>query len=307
MKILIIDSSYLAYKSYFAFSKKHLTIKIEGVEIITSAIFGFIRELINLTHNKEYDFIALAWDSPPYIKKDKYPTYKENRKKDVPMLAEEKNIIKAITYDLNIPSVLAKGYEGEETAASLIEKLWPNSIDIYTNDEDCYVLLSPKTHIVNTKQSSIIKFTVNDLMKKYKVTPKQFRTMKILMGCRTDNIAGIEKVGPVTASWLVNKYGTTKNIINNWKEIKKEKPSIINNLLKAYQTDIIKKAKYLTKINKPKFLKEIKPQTTIPYEMILEVLEAKTLLTGSNKMVLKYIQKSQAKHAINIKEKINAS
>ncbi len=227
MKILVIDGNYLVYKSFFAFKNRHLTVEKDGIEITTSAIFGFVREIIKLTLEQKYNFIICAWDCPPYIKKIRVPSYKERPKKDIQSLSDEKIILIELLNDLKIPSIFSKGYEGEEVAASVIKKLEKYHVDLYSNDEDCYALLSQRTHLVNTKKrhkkdrkTSFVAFTTRDLKEKYKVTPKEFIQFKALTGCKSDKVDGVVGIGPVTASALINEFKTVKNIKNNIEKIK---------------------------------------------------------------------------------------
>ena len=298
MKTVVIDSSYLVYKSHFAFQNNQLAVVKDKRKILTSAIFGFLKEIIRLYSDYKYDFIIAAWDSPPYIKKQIYSKYKQNRKKiDIPDLSTEKTLIKAILYDLNIPCLAAKGYEGEEVASSIIEKV-NGDTDLYTNDEDCYALISPTTSLINTnydkfaRRSMLNLFTLESLKKKYKTTPKKFIQMKILMGCKqSDNVPGVEGIGPSKSSELINKYDTVKGVFENIDIIEKEKPAIAKKLIKAKQEGIINIARKLTKIEKPTNITLFKPEQNYSYKEILQYLEAKTLLAGTNSIVLKSIKK----------------
>ena len=295
MEIVVIDSSYLTYKSFYALKNKHLFVKKDGEKIITSAVFGFVREVINLTTKYKYNFIICAWDAPPYIKKTKVSSYKERPRTDTPELISEKEIIKAIMFDLNIPSIIAKGYEGEEVAASIIDRLNDNKIDLYTNDEDCYALISNRTSIVNSKDASLIRFKAENLNKKYKVTPEQFTHFKTLTGCKSDHISGVEGIGPVYASWLINKFGTISGIMENIDRIEKEKPKIAEKIIRSMKDRSIMVSKYLVKINRPKKLLQIIPSESLTYNEILEYLEANSFLRGSNLIALKFIKKNQRK------------
>lgn len=313
MKTAIIDSSYLVYKSHFAFQNNQLSVFKKRKRILTSAIFGFIREIIRLYNEYGYEFIIAAWDYPPYIKKQLYPKYKQNRKKidAAPDLSIEKSLIKAILHDLNIPCLAAKGYEGEEVAASVIEKMNGHPIDLYTNDEDCYALISPRTSLINTaydkdmRRSVLSLFTLSDLKRKYNVTPKGFRQMKILMGCKqSDNVPGVQGVGPSKSSELINRFQTVKGVFENINIIEKEKPALAKKLREAKQKGILSISKKLTKIEKPERLTCFKPEQELAFDEILQYLDAKTMLAGTNKILLKAMKKKFKKHNETTEERI---
>ena len=288
MKILLMDSSYLTYESYFAMKNRHLSVEKDNRTIITSSVFGFIKKIIRLTIEESFSFIICAWDSPPYIKKIIFPPYKERKKLDIPSMLEENTIIKALLFDLNIPCLFSTGYEGEEIISSIINRL-PVDTNIYSSDEDMYALLSDKVSMINTKEGKINKFTKKELQKKYNVTPKQFVTFKALTGCKSDKIQGVRGIGPEKASWLVNEFSTTKRMKKNIDIIETLKPDIAKKLKVAYNDKSLIISKYLTKICKPKKLINQTPQEKLNYQEILEYLETETLLSGSNLIALKFI------------------
>jgi len=302
MKILIIDSSYLIYKSYFAFKDSHLSVQIEDKELITSAIFGYMKEVIRMKSEMKYDFLISTWDSPPYIKKQKYPSYKENRHKNkIPNLQDEREIIQGILHGLKIPCLYTTGYEAEEVMNSLKKKLKGNKIHLFTADEDCYALLSKSVSLITTRNSDIIITKKSDLKKKYGIKPKQFHLFKTLTGCKSDNVQGANGIGPKKASFLIQNYGSLKNIKTN---IETFPPSIKNPLTKAFKEDIFTSSSFLTKIETPSPLFNKKPEVSLSYSSLLEFIDAKTLLKGRNKLYLKKLRKSQKANLSEFKKLI---
>jgi len=298
MKILIIDSSYLTYRSYFAFKGRHLKIERDGEEINTSAIFGFIREIIFLKTEERYDYIIAVNDTGPYLKKKIDPNYKKrpDKKISVPSFNDEKELIQAILYDLNIPCYFAKGYEGEEVAKALIEKYKKkHDIEFYTNDEDCYALIDDNVKLVKTDKGEVIKFGKKDLQKKYNVTPKQFVHMKALTGCKSDNVTSVIGVGPVTASKLVNEFGTVRNVVKNLDNISK---NLKIKIRESINNGNLNKSIILTRMEIPNKLQAYKPDTQLKYNDIFKYIDAQTFLKGSSQVVLMNIQKSQKANKI---------
>jgi DNA polymerase-1 len=298
MRILIIDSSYLIYKSYFAFKGRHLKIERDGQEINTSAIFGFIREIIHLKTEGKYDFIIAVNDYPPYLKKNIDEEYKKrpDKKISVPSFDDEKVLIQAILYDLGIPCYFSKGYEGEEIAKALMKKYKnKHQIEFYTNDEDCYALIDDNVTLVKTDKGEIIKFGKENLQQKYNVTPKQFVHMKALTGCKSDNVTSIIGVGPVTASKLINEYGTIRNIIKNLDNVSS---NLKTKIKEAIDNGNLNKSIKLTRMEIPNELQTYKPEIQLKYNDIFEYIDAQTFLKGTSQVVLMNIQKSQKKNKL---------
>lgn len=68
------------------------------------------------------------------------------------------------------------------------------------------------------------------------VTPTEFIDMKALMGDNSDNYPGVTKVGPKTASRLIQKYGSVEDLYEHVDEMKKSKlkENLINDKDKAF-------------------------------------------------------------------------
>jgi len=78
-KFIIIDAMAMAYRAYFAFINRPLvTSKGEP----TSAVYGFINQLIKIFEDHKPDYIAVAFDSKEKtFRHDKYENYKSSRAK----------------------------------------------------------------------------------------------------------------------------------------------------------------------------------------------------------------------------------
>jgi len=58
------------------------------------------------------------------------------------------------------------------------------------------------------------------VVEKFQVKPDQIIDYLALMGDTSDNIPGVPKVGPKTASKWLNEYGTLQNVIDNAESFK---------------------------------------------------------------------------------------
>jgi DNA polymerase-1 len=74
---VIIDALAMAYKAYFAFINRPLvTSKGEP----TSAVFGFINQMLKVLEDHKPDYIAVAFDSKEKtFRHEKYEGYKSSR------------------------------------------------------------------------------------------------------------------------------------------------------------------------------------------------------------------------------------
>ncbi len=71
--------------------------------------------------------------------------------------------------------------------------------------------------------SDLEAYTPEHMKKVNGVTPTEFIDMKALMGDNSDNYPGVTKIGPKTASNLIQKYGSIENLYDHIDDMKKSK------------------------------------------------------------------------------------
>ena len=229
-KFVIIDAMALAYKAYFAFiSRPLVTSKGEP----TSAVYGFITQLLKVIEEQKPDYIAVAFDSKEKtFRHDIYKDYKASREKMpddmIPQIGRIKDIIEA----LNIPLYILPKYEADDiigTAVKLAEKKGLKSY-VITPDKDYNQMITANTFIVRSNKSSndITIYDENKMLEDFGFSPKQMIDYLALVGDSSDDIPGVAGIGPKGATELIKKFGTVENIYENINEI--EKAGIKNKL-----------------------------------------------------------------------------
>ena len=112
------------------------------------------------------------------------------------------------------------------------------TVDIVTGDRDLTQLASDKTTVLITKNGvgDTEAYTPDHMKEVNGVTPTEFIDMKALMGDSSDNYPGVTKVGPKTASRLIQKYGSIEELYEHVDEMKKSKlkENLINDKDKAF-------------------------------------------------------------------------
>src|SRR5690606_42125241 len=89
-KFVIIDAMAIAYRAYFAFINRPLVTK-KGEP--TSAVYGFLSQLIKIFSDNKPDYIAVAFDSQERtFRHDKYEGYKSSRAKMPDDRSEERRV-----------------------------------------------------------------------------------------------------------------------------------------------------------------------------------------------------------------------
>ncbi len=185
--------------------------------------------------------VLVAFDAGKVTFRTKlYSDYKGGRQKTPGELLEQIPYIKEMLKDLGIKSYELVNYEADDIIGTY-SKMGEEAgyqVAIVSGDKDLTQLASDSTTVYVTKSgvSELEAFTPEHMKEVNGVTPTEFIDMKALMGDNSDNYPGVTKVGPKTASNLIQKYGSVENIYKHIDEMKKSKlkENLINDKDKAF-------------------------------------------------------------------------
>jgi len=205
-KLILIDGTAVAYRSYFAFIRNPL-INSRGEN--TSAVFGFVNSLNKVIGDFKPDYLAVVFDTPkPTFRHKKYPEYKSTRAKTPDDLVEQFPWIDKAVEAFNIEIIRKEGYEADDLIGTLSKKAAENGIDVlmFTGDKDFYQLVNDKVKILHPKDFSIMDSQAVE--EKFGVPPDKVIDTLALMGDTSDNIPGVPGIGPKTAISLIKEFGS---------------------------------------------------------------------------------------------------
>lgn len=103
-------------------------------------------------------------------------------------------------------------------------------IIISSFDSDFFQLITDNVSVLRYRGDSTVICTPDYIKSKYNIEPRQYADFKSMVGDASDNIKGADKVGPKTAAYLLNRFGTLDNILANAESI--EKPSIRDSIIR---------------------------------------------------------------------------
>jgi len=222
-KFVIIDAMALAYRAYFAFINRPLS-NSKGEP--TSAIYGFLNQLIKVYEDQKPDYLAVAFDSKEKtFRHEKYEAYKSSRQAMPEDMIPQLQRIKDIVVALNIPLYIKPGFEADDiigTAVKKAEKLGLLSFAI-TPDKDYFQLINDKTKVVRPGKMSdeAVLYDKQKVIDELGFEPKFMVDYLALIGDSSDDIPGVAGIGPKGAVPLIDKYGTVENIYKHLNEIEK--------------------------------------------------------------------------------------
>lgn len=206
--LLLIDGNNLAYrwlqrKNYNSFQDDYLrTI-----------------ESLSKSYNAERTIVCFDFGKS-YYRMELLDTYKGNRTK--PQEEEEQKHYEEFFACLNdIPNMLPyqslkfRGLEADDIITFLTQNISPNFEHtwIVTSDRDMFQLLSDKISIFNIFSKKEIDIAY--FLETYNLKPEEYLFSRILEGDKSDNILGVEGIGPKRAQQLAKEYKTLDNLLTS--------------------------------------------------------------------------------------------
>ncbi len=246
-KFVIIDAMALAYKAYFAFINRPL-ITSKGEP--TSAVYGFLNQLIKILEDTKPDYLAVAFDSyGKTFRHEQYKGYKASRSAMPDDMKPQIETIKDIIDALNIPIYILPKYEADDiigTAVCMAEKHGLESY-VITPDKDFNQLVTDKVKLIRPGKTAeeIVTYDVEKVKEEFGFEPNQMIDYLALIGDKSDDIPGIDGIGPKTAIPLIQQYGSIEGIYEHIDEISK---AALKNKLVAGKDDAVL-SKLLATIN----------------------------------------------------------
>jgi len=245
-KLLLIDGHGLIYRAYYALERTAMATS-GGKK--TWAVYGFIHLLSSAIEEEKPDCVAISFDlSPPTVRLEKYEDYKAQRESAPDALKEQIPYILNFVEALRIPMFQAEGYEADDCIATLAKRGEEEGANVYilSGDSDLFQLVSEKTLVLYPDRGAkkIQRFDVEEVKKKYNLSPEQLLDFKALRGDASDNIPGVPGIGKVWATKLLNEFETLEDIIKNADKIKSNK---IKEIIKEHE-DKARKSRELVKL-----------------------------------------------------------
>ncbi|MBN1151239.1 hypothetical protein JXA84_08490, partial [candidate division WOR-3 bacterium] len=213
--MIIIDSSSIAYRSYFALQRADLKTP-DGRE--SGAVYGFLQTLLSLKKSfPGHDLVAVFDSSKPSFRRDYYEGYKANRERmPEPLAAQVEALVENLPF-FGCPVLKMEKFEADDIIASLVRvHSFSEDILILSKDKDLAQLVKKNICLIypgksgdwNVMNEKTVKF-------KFGVEPSQIKDFLVLTGDTSDNIPGVPGVGPKTAAKLLEKGGDLEEIIRN--------------------------------------------------------------------------------------------
>ena len=209
--LILIDGSSYLYRAYHA-----LPPLMSSKNQPTGAIRGVISMVKKILIDHPNSPLAVIFDAKgKTFRHEMYKEYKANRPPMPEDLVAQIEPINQIIEALGIKLLSIQGVEADDVIGTLAQEASEAGIDtvISTGDKDMTQLVNKHIKVVNTMNSELLD--EKGVEKKFGVRPELIIDYLALVGDSSDNVPGVEKVGPKTAvKWLI-EYGNLDEIIKN--------------------------------------------------------------------------------------------
>ena len=217
MNLYLIDGHALIYRAYYAFIKRPITTS-GGVE--TSAIYGFIRSVIDLMEQEKPSHLIVVFDpGGKTFRHEKYPLYKANRQETPDVIKMSLPVVKEILAAFRIPVITKEGYEADDVIGTIAKQAEQKGYDVFmvTPDKDYGQLVSDHIFICKPQTAGKLeRIGVNEIKAKYLIErPEQVIDILTLWGDASDNVPGVDGVGEARARKLISTFGSVENLLQH--------------------------------------------------------------------------------------------
>lgn len=216
----IIDGSWLLFRSYYWLPELN---DEQGNN--TNMIYGFAKMILKLIFEKP-EYFALCrdvWWKTARHEMDE--TYKANRGPAPDDLIRQLQLSHQLASDLRIPSFWYPWYEADDVIATWVTKAKQMSwlyTTIVSSDKDLKQLISDQVDCWDPMKNKRINY--QSFVKEYGFDPIFVADYLALIGDSSDNIPGVDGIGPKTALELIQQYHTIEemySLIDQWSQAHK--------------------------------------------------------------------------------------
>jgi DNA polymerase I len=235
-KLVILDANHLMHRAFWAIQRSLSTSSGE----LTNAVFGVSSMLITILNREHPDAIIACFDDgKETVRHKEYEEYKAGRSETPDEFYTQIPRVHQCFEVFGVPILSNPEYEADDLigAVALRGKKEGYDVVIVSGDKDLFQMAGSNIRIaVPHKGYSEPEYLDADGVKEnLGVTPEQVPDYKGLVGDSSDNLKGVNGIGPKTGAKLIEKYGSLDGIYENIDEIKgSAKEKLINDKESAF-------------------------------------------------------------------------
>lgn len=214
--LILVDGSSYLYRAFHAMP--NLT---NSRSEPTGAVYGVVNMLRRLLKEYDPDRMAVVFDAPgKTFRDDLYPEYKAHRPAMPEELVRQIAPLHATIRAMGLPLVQVEGVEADDVIGTLaqVASAAHRPVLISTGDKDMAQLVNESVEIVDTMKE--VRYDRAGVQERFGVPPERIVEYLALIGDTSDNIPGVNGVGPKTAVKWLNEYGSLDALVAHAGDIK---------------------------------------------------------------------------------------
>ncbi|MFO1503510.1 MAG: DNA polymerase I [Steroidobacteraceae bacterium] len=213
--LILVDGSSYLYRAFHALPPLNNS---RGEP--TGAVFGVLNMLQKFLREQAGSNIVVVFDAPgKTFRDDLFAEYKAHRPPMPDDLRSQIEPLLAAVVALGLPMLRIPGVEADDVIGTLACRAAARgeNVLISTGDKDMAQLVNERITLINTMSNT--RLDRDGVKAKFDVWPEQIIDYLALIGDSSDNIPGIDKVGPKTAAKWLATWKTLDAIIANAAQI----------------------------------------------------------------------------------------
>ena len=214
--LILVDGSGYLYRAFHA-----LPPLSNSQGIPTGAVYGVANMLKNLLAEYQPTYVAVVFDARgKTFRSDLYAEYKSNRPAMPDDLSQQIPWVHELVEALGFPLLMETGVEADDVIGTLAKQAEVAGMQtlIFTGDKDFAQLVNDNIMLIDTMKNT--RLDEQGVKDKFGILPERIVDYLSLIGDTSDNVPGVQKVGPKTAVKWLEQYGSLANIMSNADKIK---------------------------------------------------------------------------------------
>jgi 5'-3' exonuclease len=211
--LLAVDGNSLLHRSFHASARTGFH-TADGRPMW--AVRGLLSQLSAAVDRVCADAVVEGFDDgAASVRRERWPSYKAQRDAKPHTLEAQLDSAVEVLRDLGVAVVVPEGLEADDVLASAAA--WAPTVGartvVATSDRDSFALIDEHTKMLRILNGGVEASPLLDPQRLFLVTgvrPDQYTDFAALRGDASDNLPGVNGIGPKTAARLLAEFGTAR-------------------------------------------------------------------------------------------------
>jgi 5'-3' exonuclease len=216
--VLAVDGNSLAHRGYHAYATRRPGPGDGDRDLVGAGLYGFLALLAAVVDIVRPESVVIGMDCrQESVRKAWWPTYKGTRP-DKPEVLDAllDEIPKALT-GMGAHLVTHRGYEADDVCGSVAAAASAarRRCVVATSDRDAFALVSDSTSVLRIRSGMhrAQEVDARRFRRELGIAPGQYTEFAALRGDTSDNLPGINGIGPKRARDLLNRFDTVADAV----------------------------------------------------------------------------------------------